>query len=63
VPFTREPLDPRLRGLKLRQLGGPLAIEPLALQFADTPYGPYSVYLIPTKPKTSYMIAKAETLF
>jgi hypothetical protein len=63
VPFTRGALDPLLRGVKLRQLGGPLANVPMALQFADMAYGPYTVYVLLTEPKTSDVIATAEALF
>jgi hypothetical protein len=63
VPFTRGRLEPLFRAVKLRQWIGQLAVVPIALQSAEMPYGPYTVYLILTEPNSSDVIAKAEVLF
>jgi hypothetical protein len=63
APFTPGRLDPFLRGVRLPQSGGPLAIVPIGLQFAEMPYGPYTVHIVVTEPNTAKVIAKAEALF
>jgi hypothetical protein len=63
VPFIRGRLEPRFRAVQLRQWIGRRAAVPIALQSAEMPYGPYTVYLLLTEPNTSNVIAKAKALF
>jgi hypothetical protein len=63
APYTPGLLDPLLRGIKLPEFGGAFAVLPIPLQFADMPYGPYTVHCVLTEPHTAKVIGKAEALF